>query len=303
MRNRLWSSVALLVSLVAIAVFLFIHKEGWREIQRVSLANLVLLLMLQLGSLVVNGIFLKIFAAKFGLVLGFREWFGLSVVTTMGNYLTPFSGGLFARAAYLKRKYAFSYASFVSVMAANYLIVFFNCGLLGVWISALLARRIHSFRLEIPLFFGSVSCTAILLALMPNVKLKTSNRWSRALSKVWEGWNIVRTDFLLLLKLSVLTLVNLVLAAASLFVAYRALELPIDFLSALLIGLFASLSILLRVTPGNLGIQEAVISLTSALLGAGLEEGFLGAMLVRAASLVVVFILGPVFSYLLAQDV
>jgi uncharacterized protein (TIRG00374 family) len=188
------------------------------------------------------------------------------------------------------------------VLAANYLIVFFNCGLLGVWISALLARRIQSFRLEIPLFFGGVSCAVILLALMPNAELKASNRWNRALSKAWEGWNIIRTDFSLLLKVSALTLVSFLLAAASLFVAYRALGLPIDFLTALLIGLFTSLSILLRVTPGNLGIQEAVISLTSALLGAGFEEGFLGAILVRTASLIVVFVLGPVFSYLLARD-
>jgi hypothetical protein len=62
-----------------------------------------------------------------------------------------------------------------------------------------------------------------------------------------------------------------------------------------------SFSLLVRITPGNLGIQEAVVSLSSGLLGIGTGQGLLVSLLIRVATMIPTFTLGPVFSFLLTR--
>jgi uncharacterized membrane protein YbhN (UPF0104 family) len=60
--------------------------------------------------------------------------------------------------------------------------------------------------------------------------------------------------------------------------------------------------VLINITPGNLGVQEAVTSLAAAILGAGADMGLLAALIVRAVTIVSAFALGPFFSYLLSKE-
>jgi len=59
---------------------------------------------------------------------------------------------------------------------------------------------------------------------------------------------------------------------------------------------------LIYITPGNLGVQEIIISITSGFLGTGLGKGLLVALLIRATTLIPVFSLGMIYSILLAND-
>ena len=116
-------SILVLVAVICIiGLYLKSNNELLRPILNISLVNALLLIVLTVMLIGMNGLFLKVFAAKFGMGLYFWEWFGLAMITTMGNYLTPFSGGLVARATYLKHRHAFPYAKFLTLITANYLI-------------------------------------------------------------------------------------------------------------------------------------------------------------------------------------
>ena len=66
------------------------HTEELATIRNLSTKWLLLLFGLSIAKLAFMGLFTKIIVKCFGIELGFLEWFGLSAMSAMGNYLTPF---------------------------------------------------------------------------------------------------------------------------------------------------------------------------------------------------------------------
>jgi len=62
-----------------------------------------------------------------------------------------------------------------------------------------------------------------------------------------------------------------------------------------MISLIAVFSLLVNITPANLGVQEAVVSIASGGLGQGVGEGLVVVLLIRAATMLLIFTLGPIF--------
>ncbi|MFH1289831.1 MAG: hypothetical protein ABIH92_00305, partial [Nanoarchaeota archaeon] len=60
--------------------------------------------------------------------------------------------------------------------------------------------------------------------------------------------------------------------------------------------------LVIGLTPGNLGVQEAIIVFSAATIGITPAESLSAALLGRAVSLVVLFVLGPIFSYMLVRN-
>jgi uncharacterized membrane protein YbhN (UPF0104 family) len=84
--------------------------------------------------------------------------------------------------------------------------------------------------------------------------------------------------------------------------AFQGFGEPVSFLSVLVISLFSYFSILINITPSNLGISEATITLASTLLGTSAGAGLTVSLLIRATTILVVFTLGPIYSYLLTRE-
>ena len=299
--KRSWSIVVLVLVLAGIALYLGFQPELLAALENISLEAVLWLVVLRLLFLGTNGLFLRDSVDKFGVRLMPREWFGLSVVTTMGNYITPFSGGMIARAAYLKRRHSFPYAQFVALLASNYLVNFWVIGVVGVAALSTLGTELR-FYWQVLAFFAAVVVSISGLVAFPSVTLPWGSRLARLVNTSLQGWAFVKRDMSLLTRLVAFALVNIVLNGLSFWVAYAALRSSVSFGAALLVGLLAAFSILVNVTPGNLGVQEAVIGLSSELLGTGSGQGLLVALLIRAATLILVFTLGPLFSLLLTRE-
>ena len=160
-------SLALFVMVAAgIGFYLLHHPELIGHVRGISPWNMILLLLLSVATLAANGLYLRIFARKFHIHLKWKEWFGLATVTAMGNYLTPFSGGLVARAAYLKNRHDFPYAHFLAMLAANYMIAFAVIGVTGVVIMLTLSGT-ESFSWPVILFFLATLSTILLVLFAP----------------------------------------------------------------------------------------------------------------------------------------
>ncbi|MBN1811537.1 MAG: flippase-like domain-containing protein [Anaerolineae bacterium] len=299
-RRKYWSIVVLVLVVAAIVWYLRSQPYLLAAFRNVSLLAIIYLVGMRLLFLGVNGLFLREFAAKFEVELTSKEWFGLSVVTTMGNYITPFSGGMIARAAYLKHRHEFPYAQFATLLASNYLVTFWVIGVVGALALLTFGKAMWTYW-QLFVFFMAVVISISALILFPAVRLPWENRIAKALNTSLAGWKQVKNDRVLLAKLVAYTLVNISLNALCLWVAYDALGSPVPFRSVLLVGLLTSFSLLIGITPGNLGIQEAVVSLSSGLLGIGTGQGLLAALLIRGATIVPTFILGPIFGFLLTR--
>jgi len=268
------------------------------EISAVEACWLVVLRVVHMG---VNGLFLRAFASKFGIGLRIKEWFGLSVITSLGNYITPVSGGMLAKAAYLKARHSFPYAQFATLLASNYVVVFWVVGVMGFGVTVLRSGGLQGAWVAASLF-GVVAVAVTVLVTLPSARLPWENPLVGSINLVLKGWAIVKRDKLLMTKLVAYTTVNLVLNGVSFQIAFGALEHAIPFTDALLISLTAAFGILINITPGNLGVQEIAVSLSAQLLGSGANLGLLVALLIRGATLVVVFSLGPLFGLILSGE-
>jgi uncharacterized protein (TIRG00374 family) len=83
------------------------------------------------------------------------------------------------------------------------------------------------------------------------------------------------------------------------YIAFRAFSLNISFWYCLMLAPLSILTTFISITPAGLGIREAVICFTSKILGMGLNPGMYAASLDRAVVMFWVFILGPIFGYIL----
>jgi len=278
------------------------HKPGLiGYVRDISSWSMILLFLVSVATLAANGLCLRIFARKFSIYLKWKEWFGVASVTAMGNYLTPFSGGLVARAAYLKHHYDLPYAHFLAMLAAHYMISFAVISVTGI-VTALTRTGTESYSLPVLLFFLATLSTILLISYVPSVATGKQQRLLRLVQTALEGFDIIRRDRALWGKLIALTFFNVAAGGLLFFVAFASIGFAVPFTVALLIYLLTSFTLLINITPGNLGVQEAAASLAAAILGAGADMGLLAALIVRAVTILSAFALGPIFSYMLSKE-
>lgn len=299
-KNAIPLLVAILI-LVGISIYLLANPELLDLLLNLSVETAVILILLRILFLALNGVFLKLYAAKLGVKLRVREWIGLPFMTTMGNYLTPLSGGMLARAAYLKSRHALPFTHFATLLAANYLLTFWVASLVGLILSITLINQTDTMWLLVT-FFAVVWVGITGVLLLPIPKLPGNHRLIRMLNQAIEGWMEIKRNGRLIWVLIILTMVSVLLNGFTFWFAYRALNIVVSIQTALLVSLSAVFSVIITVTPGNLGIREAFVSLTSEIIGTGVGEGLLVALLIRASTLVSAFTLGPLFAFILARE-
>ncbi len=292
-----WGLYLGLILLIGYAVVKF---EIYAILSGIAVFLLIPLLLGRTLYLATNGLFLYAFTAKLGVRLEAVEWIGLPFITAMGNQLTPFSGGMIARATYLKHSHALPYTIFLSLLTANYLVIFGSMGLIGGVTTLIFASSLAQPWPLVALFF-SVTLAIFVLVCFPETRLPGENRWAKSLNTALSSWDEVRSDRLLLVRVVSYELLGVGFNACTFWIAYHALGISLPFPLALLVSLVTGFSIVISITPGNWGVQEAVVTLTSTLVGAGTEEGLAAALLIRAATLASAFTLGPVFSYVLSR--
>ncbi|OPY04363.1 MAG: hypothetical protein A4E73_03959 [Syntrophaceae bacterium PtaU1.Bin231] len=302
MNVRTIISLALFFMVAAgIGFFLKDHPELIGHVRGISLWSMTLLLLLSVATLAANGYSLRIFARKFDIHLKWTEWFGLATVTAMGNYLSPFSGGMVARAAYLKNRHDFPYAHFLSMLASNYLIAYGVIGVAGVAGMSTLSGT-ESFSWLLVFFFLAILSAILLVLFLPSASIGSRHRLLRLMQQALAGMKSIELDSVLLWKLVSLTLFNVLVGTCLFIIAFHSIGTAVPFRIALLIYLLTACTVLINITPGNLGVQEAVTSLAAGILGAGADMGLLAALVVRAVTIIAAFALGPFFSYLLSKE-
>lgn len=305
LRNYRWFTwLVFLLVVVGIGLYLRANAYLLESVGGVSWRTVALLVLLRALFLLLNGVTLKLFVRRFGVELRWPEWVGLTFATTLGNYITPFSGGLVARATYLKAKHRLPFTQFAALLAASYVVIFGVSALLGLLLLAWLGAW-GSGPMLLTLFFVSVLAGLVVVLTVPlDGLLGRNGRFLQSLHAVLVGWQQLRRDLVLLGQLFGITLLSMTLNGWAFWVAYRALGLTaVSFPAAMLVSLSDVYSVLVNLTPGNLGIREALVGLTSELIALGAGEGLLVALLLRVGTLASVFTLGPLFSLWLARQI
>src|SRR3989338_8431930 len=231
-------TLSLTILIVIIAFFIYYIYNNFNSFKTLEFQNpwlLIPLVFITLFSLLLYGFVYKIMLEPFSIKLKLKEWFGLICANNFYNLITPFRGGMIARAVYLKKKYQFSYTNFLSTMVGFYAIQYWIFSFLGILTLILV-----------------VSCIAIF------------NLISTIILYHFVGINLLVSQALFLITISAV------------------------------IGMA-------QITPGNLGIGEVVTVLSALVLGISPPQSLTVAIISRLVSTIILFILGPMFSYILLK--
>ncbi|HLC38593.1 MAG TPA: lysylphosphatidylglycerol synthase transmembrane domain-containing protein [Patescibacteria group bacterium] len=303
MKNKKILSFMVLAGLITwLAYYVFKHRADFTPLLSISWPYLAILIIMYLMVFVSIGFFLYFTMLEFKIKLSFLEHFGLAIISSMTNYLTFLYGGMAIRALYLKKHYQFSYSEFVGTLAANYIIVFFVNSLVTglILLKFYLSDRI--FNLPISLLFGGifVFCTAIII-LSPNFK-PSKNRWLQKFILAINCWHKIRKNYKLVLLLSGFSLLNMFLSSMIYYLGFRVFHIDITYFKAIFISTVAALSVLINLTPGALGIKEALVIISARIINVTSAEAIIVAVAERAIAMIILFTLGPIFSHLLLNS-
>src|SRR3989344_9579156 len=126
-------SVAILLALVALAIFYL--QRNIEDFKQLTITNphfLIAIVLIFLITYIFISIVTTTLLRPLGVNIGKREAFALSIVTGFYNLITPFRGGMAARAVYLKKRYNFAYVGFSSGLLTYLLAFFLVASVLGI---------------------------------------------------------------------------------------------------------------------------------------------------------------------------
>jgi len=231
-----------------------------------------------------------------------KEIYQLSIVTGFYNLITPFKGGMASRAVYLKKRYNFSYTNFLATLSASYVIAFLISSLIGLITAYLTYLQTKAFNLIISLIFLITFMVMMSIILFsPNIK-ETKNDFLNKFIRVLTGWNIIKKDKKLILKTCIIFLFELLITSLVFYLQFKVFGWNIGFIGALFLSSISYIGILISITPAGLGISEAITVFSALTLGISPVQSLSVALLGRTISIVVLFILGPIFTYKLMKN-
>ncbi len=281
-------------------LYFFNNIDDFRQIKIVNYWFIAPLIILAISFLLTNGIVLKELLLPFKKELLTKEWFGLSVITTAGNLLTPFQGGMIARALYLKSKHNFSYTNFLSALSGIYIIVFWVNSFVAL-LSMLLIKQFYSTFNWLIFITFLIIFSALSFIIVFSPKIKKTFKWEilNKVVRVVNGWLVIKNNKRTVLFVALISFLNVLLMSTSSFLEFKTLGVEINFLKALFVSIVSTLSLFISITPGSLGIKEAFMAFTSNVVGISPANAIIVSALDRLISLLPLVVLAPVFSKIL----
>ena len=296
------SSIIILLALIVFAIYYL--KNNISDFQNLSIKNpliLLILVVIFLFNYLLISIVTQNLLRPLGVNLHQKESYLLSIVTGFYNLITPFRGGMAARAIYLKRKYNFAYVNFLATLSASYVIIFLVASILGIISTLLIYLESGILSLIVlTIFIATFLAMIFIIFISPKFK-ERENKWLNRFIKVINGWHLIKNNSKVIAVTTIVSLIQILLSTLMLYLQFLTFGIEISFASALFLSSIANLAILIGITPGNLGISEAITVFSASTIGITPVESLSAALLGRAISLVVLFILGPIFSYKLLK--
>lgn len=296
---------ALLVAILCGAVFLlFVRREALRPLLEVTVTDLALILCLKYAVAWLNGAKLRYLVRFFALRLSYSEWFGLTAATSFHGYLLPARMGIAPRFLYLKRRYGLEYGkqlSLVGVVSLLDLLVTAALGLAATpWVRGDLRVRGVPVGVLLALLCLAALGALILLVLAARLEWRTRvPRLNSIVGQLQEGFGRALRAPRLLGWLLAVILASLLVRGGALWFCFAAVGADADPIAMLLAVCVVNLTILVSLTPGNLGITEGALLLLAGAFQIPLDHSVPAVLLSRAGSMAIQVPLGALHSSLL----
>ncbi|MCK9568241.1 flippase-like domain-containing protein [Candidatus Pacearchaeota archaeon] len=304
MKPLIKTIISVVVMLVLAGLLIYYIRNHLSDFNQISLINplwLIPLIALFLLSYFFIGLQTKVLLEPLGVKLKHLEVYMLSIVTGFYNIITPAHGGMGIRAVYLKKKHNFTYTNFLASLAGMYVLTFFIGSLFGL-ISLFLIYEIYRIFNWIVFFIFLGLFIPLLLIIIFSPEFKESkNKFLNKFIHVANGWNIIKKDKKVIWKCLFFTLIMLLISTTTQILSYHIFGINLHFIQGLFLATIGSITILIQLTPGNLGVSETVAVFSALILGITPATSLSVAILGRIVQMLTMFTLGPIFSVILLK--
>jgi uncharacterized membrane protein YbhN (UPF0104 family) len=295
--KNLISGIVLILIITYLIYYINNNLQNFKQLTLTNPLYFIPLIVIFFLFVYSNGIILKTLMKPFKIKLKNNEAFGLSIITNFYNLITPLRGGAAVRAIYLKKKHDFPYVHFLATLSAIYILIFLVSSLTGIF--SMLTLQEKSIPILLALSIFTISLLSIVI-FSPRIK-ENSNKWLNRFIKVINGWHLIKNNKKIITITIIISLIQVFLTALNNLIAYQIFGIEITLAKALFIAAISNLSIIIAITPGNLGIGDAINVFTANIIGIPITEAIATTILLRAVNLAIIFILGPIYSYKLIK--
>lgn len=299
--RKIASVAILIVTAVLLAYYIYNNQSDFSQIRLTNPYLLIILVLFNILGIYFNSIMLNVLMEPFGIKLKKLESFGVSSISSFYNLIMPFRGGMAARAIYLKQKHEFPYVHFLATLSAIYVIIFFVGSISGLISMLYIYVYYKIFNLIIfSLFLGFFLFLSGIIVFSPKIPEPKNNILNK-IAKVINGWHLIRKNKKVIMVVTFNTIFMLILGAIGTIISYYTIGVHISFFKALFIASIGSISVLVAITPGNIGIGDAIGIYSATVIGVGLTESVAANIIGRAVGFISILIVGPVFSWWLMK--
>jgi uncharacterized membrane protein YbhN (UPF0104 family) len=296
--KRIAPAVVTIAIVLAMTVYVASQREMLSALSEVQPLEIAILLALSVAGLLAQAQQFRTALTVSDIDIDVVEATGLTAVNTMANYYVPARGGTVVRGSYMVAVHSMTVGAYAVLTVATVgvgLLVAISAGLIS---SAFLAVQGEGdgLRLVTP-FLGALGLlAAAIVAALASVKLfSRTNRFASAVDQVKSAVALWRHERSAGLRLLFWTILVLAAQASRLFVAFSAVGVNIAPAEMVLIGSLVSMSFVISITPGNLGVKEGITAFAAALVGVPANVALLAALVDRGAALLITFGVGVSF--------
>lgn len=271
------------------------YNDNLEEIKIVHWSYLLPTIIFMVISTLINGLISNLLWKEQGLKLQFKDWYGLTIINTLLNYIVPMRGGTLSIAKYMKNRYQFRVSDFFTALSASYVIIYWINSLGGLFAIVWLYFNEGYFSYIILAFFlvTFLFLTYILL-FSPTINYQ-GNKHVTKIIKIINNWYILRNNTSLKLEIVTLSIFNVLISSGILYFLYRTLGFQINATSAVILTIVSSMTLVISFTPSNIGVKEAIIAFAGIALGIPLLQTVLVTFLDRLLGFSISFLLSTVF--------
>lgn len=295
-----------ILTIIGIIVFVYININEIKYLIRVDYKHLILLIIVTTFTFLINALLFRNNISIFKINLPFIEWFGLTVSNTMYNYLLPARGGIALRAMYLKNEYNLPYSKYLTFISGTYILNLLNAALLASILSLILIflgilNKYIFFYLSILSFIIIFLAILFLYKFNPD-KIPAKNKILKFIKNSAQSIKHFKNNPNKIKKLVILQITFIFALSLRLFFVFYVLNIHTNFFIIVFINSLVVFSMIFSITPGNIGIKEGIIGLSSSLLNISFDKAVMVALIDRFVAVIIVFALGLFFSNKLLSD-
>lgn len=310
MKREIRGPLVFLISLILIwfSFLIFGKEESLNILLKMDLLSAALSVVIAFCLLFISGNQYAIVLNQVNIKFEFEERVLFPPTMALWGILIPFQGALLFSTLYFKSKFNNSIGTGLSISLFLYAITICLTGLIG------LVFVIGSARIEPPLlaFLIMITIAPMLIPVLhgPLVKMSAQFKSPSGLAgrllkfslSVGESVTSMTRTPSLLVKVAGIKVFKTVLVGFWYSVIAQGLGLDIGFVPLVLLSLVAELALVVKITPGNLGVNQLLSGVTMSFMDFNPEWGVLISLVASGSALVLVFTLGSYGNFRFMRD-